>query len=123
MGMDSEVQRNRAKQLQDQLKDDLDKQIVDYRLKDARERQQDAEYFDQYIAPHGNWMDQENEKRQRAKEKALKIQKDRDVQIQADRARKAEAQRIAKQEADDLTAKVRRDEETDKQETEKRRLM
>lgn len=105
------------------MKEDLDKQIADAKLKNARERDEDQRYYESQVAVLGNWQDQETENKRIAREKALVIQKDRNVQIQSDRARKEEERRLAKREADDLVLKVKQQEEQDKNETEHRRQL
>lgn len=120
---DAEVQKVREKELQQRLKEDLDKQLIDAKIKQARDKEEDQRYYDKNIKVLGSWQDQEKEVAREARAKALVIQKERDKQLALDRARKEQEKQAAKKEAEEMVQRARREDEQDKQETEQRRLM
>jgi len=120
---DAELQRARMKELQMRLKEDLVKQIADAKLKKARERENDQQFFDTHIAVHGSLQDQEQEAYRIKREKALSIQKERDRQVQSDRARKQKEKFLAKKEEAEMVQRVKKEDEQDRQQTEERRVL
>lgn len=118
---DSNSQRARELELQHKLKEDLDRQVADTRLREAREREAEKKYLEVAEQSLKEWKMSEEEKAAKAMEKAKEVKIHREIQLQQ-RVSKREQERLdGKKEAKELVGRIEKESDEAKELTKQRR--
>mmetsp|Transcript_30465 Transcript_30465/g.55380 ORF Transcript_30465/g.55380 Transcript_30465/m.55380 type:complete len:540 (-) Transcript_30465:122-1741(-) len=118
---DSNSQRTRELELQHKLKQDLDKQVADVRMKQAKEKELDQKYLEAQTKDLQQWKTHEEEKASKAMEKAKEVKKYREVQLQQQIQKREQEKLHAKREAAELVVRIEQQNEEAKELTKQRR--
>jgi len=117
---DASTQKQKELELQQRLRNDLDKQIADTKLKKNREREEDRKFHESQVDAIQKWHEQESAKEKARKDRLRVVARERDVQLELNRKRRDEEKQRLQQEAQKMQDDIERGMDSDRRLAEKK---